>query len=491
MSNKQLKRDIRPQINTDEHRFFVAIKNHFLSVFIRLHLWTVLIVLLLSVPNLQAQIAIEPAVKKVEPRQIMPEVNLTIERYLDLQNGMTADESVKIALENNGEVRALRLELEGVKAQIKQAELKPNPHLKITGSQEGILGNRYSAGASVSLPLELGKRREARINVAESRFKVRKALLVNAERKLATMVRLKFGESLALIEKLRFLEELLGNVEQGYKLISARVTEGSNAPLERNMSLVGLNRIRSMREVAVADTEIKLLELQNVMGVESTEVLRLKGDFENMLNGIPTQEIAITRAISERPDLESLRLSLGLGNAKLEKARSEGRLDASASIGFERLTRIKPFLTNQNPVEINPQRIGENFITFGVDFLLPVRNKNQGNIESATLEIKAANERLEFGELTIKREVIAAYTKYNSAVRALTIYQVGVRKQAKENLRVVWQTYKLGEKDLLDYIAEERRYLDLENDLIDAQLAVYSARIEIYQAINAEELIIK
>jgi cobalt-zinc-cadmium efflux system outer membrane protein len=153
------------------------------------------------------------------------------------------------------------------------------------------------------------------------------------------------------------------------------------------------------------------------------------------------------------------------------------------------MTRIQPFVINQNPVQLSPQRIGENFITFGVDLTLPVRNKNQGNIESATLEINAAQKRLEFGELTVRREVVAAYTKYRAAVRALTIYQVGVRQQAKENLLVVWQTYELGDKDLNDYIAEERRYLDLENNLIDAQLAVYLAKIEIYRAINSPKLI--
>ena len=67
------------------------------------------------VPNLTAQIAIEPVVEKVEPEQIMPEVNLTIGRYLDLVNGTTADEAVRIALENNGEIQAIRDELEATK----------------------------------------------------------------------------------------------------------------------------------------------------------------------------------------------------------------------------------------------------------------------------------------------------------------------------------------------------------------------------------------
>ena len=128
-------------------------------------------------PNAFGQIAIEPAIEKVEPKQIMPEIKSTIGRYLDLTDGTTADEAVRITLENNGEINALRDELKATEALITQAELRPNPSLKISGSQEGIIGNRYSAGASVSLPLELGGRRRARINVAEKQFEVRRAVL--------------------------------------------------------------------------------------------------------------------------------------------------------------------------------------------------------------------------------------------------------------------------------------------------------------------------
>lgn len=454
-----------------------------------IHLWTILFVLICFAANLQAQIAIEPATEKVEPKQIMPEVNLTIGRYLDLANGTTADEAVKIALENNGEIQALRDELEATRSQIAQAELKPNPRLQIMGTQEGIIGNRYSGGASVMLPLELGNRRGARIDVAEAQFKVREAVLKNSERQLAAEVRLKFGESLAFIEKLKFLEELLANVEQGYKLISAKVVEGSNAPLEQNMRVVELNRVRSMRETAVANVEIELLELRNLMGLEATKILRLQGDFENLLEKIPPETTASEQAIAQRPDLEILRLTIALGNAKLEQARSEGKIDAGVSLGFQRMTRVQPMITNRNPIELSPQLIGENFITFGVDLMLPVRNKNQGNIESASLEISAARKRLEFGELTVRREVISAYKRFEGAARALAIYQVGVRNQAKQNLQVVWQTYELGDKDLLDYIGEERRYLELENALIDAKLDVYQARIEIFRALNSPELI--
>jgi cobalt-zinc-cadmium efflux system outer membrane protein len=65
----------------------------------------------------------------------------------------------------------------------------------------------------------------------------------------------------------------------------------------------------------------------------------------------------------------------------------------------------------------------------------------------------------------------------------MEIFRVGVRDQANANLEVVRQTYDLGAKTLLDYIGEERRYIELENGYIDALLDTYKARVEIERAV--------
>jgi cobalt-zinc-cadmium efflux system outer membrane protein len=44
---------------------------------------------------------------------------------------------------------------------------------------------------------------------------------------------------------------------------------------------------------------------------------------------------------------------------------------------------------------------------------------------------------------------------------------------------VVRQTYALGRGTLLDVIAEQRRYIDIENGYTDALRQVYDARVEI------------
>jgi cobalt-zinc-cadmium efflux system outer membrane protein len=332
------------------------------------------------------------------------------------------------------------------------------------------------------LPLELGGRRSARIKVAERELDMRRQDVANRERMLAADVRAKFGEALAAILKLGFDEDLIATSQRGYDLVSARVTEGGTAPLEQNMVLVELNRLRSMREAAEGKAQIEMLELRNLIGMTPDEPLRLRGDFNGMIAPLPTLADVTNRAISERPDLKLARAVESFAEARIEQARAEGRLDASLIAGYQRMDFGYPLSGINDAGQLRPIQSTSHYFTMGVSLDLPVRNKNQGTIEASVAEAEAAKRRREFLELSVRREVASAYAHYNSAARAAEIFRVGVKDQANANLDVVRQTYELGSKTLIDYLGEQRRFIDLQNGYIDALLDTYKAHVEIERA---------
>ncbi len=408
--------------------------------------------------------------------------------YLDQPNGLTAKDAVTYALAHNGELEAARKEIDAARAMVKQAQLRPNPKLDVEGARQ-INGKDNRLTASAMLPLELGGRRTARIAVAERELDVREREVANRERLLASEVRMKFGEALAMALKLSFTDELVEANQQSFNLIAARVTEGATPPLEQNMALVELNRLRSLRETREGKLEVLMLELRNLIGMKPEEPLRLRGDFSNLIDQLSPIADATERALHERPDLQSFRAVENLAAARIEQARAEGRLDASVSAGYERMNSSFPVFGVNEHGQLQPVQDVFHFFKFGVSLDLPVRNKNQGSIEAAVAESEAAKRRREFEELTVRREVAAAYAQYDHAVRAEEIFRLGVRDPAKANLDVVRQTYELGSKTLIDYIGEQRRFIELESDFIDAELAVYNARVEISRATASPELI--
>jgi len=370
---------------------------------------------------------------------------------------------------------------------VKQARLRSNPSLETSG-QKQIGGTDNTLMVQGMLPLELGGRRGARIKVAEREVTVREKAVADRERILAADVRLKFGEAIAQTLKLKLFDDLIETAQQGYQLIQSRVEEGKTAPLEQNMTLVEVNRLRSTRETESGKTEIAFLELRNLLGMKPEEPLRLQGDFGNLVAPLPPLSDATGEALQNRPDLAAMKAVEDLADAQIERARSEGRLDASVSAGYQRMNFSFPLNGITDTGQLRPiQDIFHSF-TFGVTFQLPIRNRNQGAVEAAVANREAAQKRREFAELVVRREVASAFAKYESSARAMEIFRVGVRGQANANLDIVRQTYELGARNLVDYLVEQRRYIELENEFIDSQLTVYQALVEMLRATAAPEL---
>lgn len=408
-------------------------------------------------------------------------------RFLDPVDGKSVDELVAMALAENGDLAAMRKEADAAEALIRQAGLRPNPSVEVGGTRQ-TNGPDNSRMVQAALPLELFGRRGARLKVAAREAEIRRSAVAEKERLLAGEVRAKFGESLALVLKLRFTAELLNAATDNLNLVAATVREGRRAPLEQNMEIVEVNRLRAMFEMSIGKTEVAMFELRNLVGLDPKEPLRLRGDFEDLLADLPTIEEASANALRDRPDLNGARLVEAFAEAKIEQARVESKPDAEAMVGYQRMQSGFPLQGFDRSGNLRPIENTMQFFTFGVRFTLPVRNRNQGMIAAAIAEREAAASRREFGELTIRREVSSAYAMYRSAARAMEIYRVGVRDQAAANLAVVRQSYELGSRTLLDYIAEQRRFIEIESSYIDARLETYMARVEIMKAASMREL---
>ena len=412
----------------------------------------------------------------------------SLPRYFDPANGMTADQAVIYALSHNAELLAARSEIEAARALVRQAALRPNPSVEFE-RKEQLGGSDNTSMVAGMWPLELGGRRSARVLVAQKELEVKERLLADRERLLAAEVRNKFGAALAETLKLGFTEDLINTTDRGFRLVAAKVKEGRTAPLEENMLLVEVNRIRSMRERNEGKVEVALLELRNLIGMKPEEPMRLRGDFDHLISTLPTVGTATAEALRTRPDIQAARATEELASARIEQARAEGRLNASLTGKYERMDFSFPQQGVNMAGQLVPIQGVFHSVSAGIRLDIPVRNKNQGVIAAAIAENDAAKRRREFAELTVRNEVATAFARYQRAARASEIYRVGVREQASSNLDVIRQTYELGSKTLLDYIAEQRRFIDLETGYIDAVLETYLARVEIQRAASEPRLI--
>jgi len=403
-------------------------------------------------------------------------------RFVDPAGGMSADDLVRNALAHNGELAAARQAIAVARGRLHQAGLKANPMFEASGSQ-AVTSPDHNLMVEVELPLELGGRRKARVSVAQRELEMREAEVRDFERRLAAEVRAKYADVVAAARNLKFSEELLDLLRNSHQLIRARVELGKSAPLEQNLVWVEVNKADALRIGFESKAEVSLLELKKTIGMAPDEVLRLRGDFVAERQPPPQAE-ALRLALESRPDLVALRAAESLAEAQSEQARVDGKADASVFANYQRMNFGYDVRGFNDAGTLVPVTGVFNYATFGVRLTLPTRNKNQGNIEAAVATASAARQRREFAELVVRNEVAAAYARSERAQAALAVYRDNVRTAAAQNLDVLRRAYTLGQRNLLDVIAEQRRLIEVETGYTDLLKEQLDTLIEIERVIG-------
>lgn len=396
---------------------------------------------------------------------------------LDPAGGRTAEDLVALALAGNGELLAGRQQVAAARGGVTQARLKANPSLAFTESQE-VAGGQNNFMIGGSLPLELFHRRDRRIEVAQSGVKMTELDQAERERRLRAEVETKFGEVLALVRNLQVTEDLLDLNQKALDLTQIRADQGAAPPLDANLLRVEVNRIDSLRVDFESKLGVGVLELKSLVGMKPNDDLRLKGSLENVfLNS--DRDSAIKRALETRPDLLSARAGEQVASAKLRQAETEARPDVSLSANYQRMDSSFGVNGLNAAGQLHPIQGIFHFLSVGVSISLPVRNRNQGAIEAAVAQLEESKRRREYGELIVTREVSAALLALEKAQESLRIFREGVRGQASQNLEVIRRTYELGRTQLLDVIAEQRRFIDIEMGYTEALNRYYQASIRL------------
>lgn len=404
--------------------------------------------------------------------------------FLDLQEGVTEDELVTRALASNPTLAAQRQQIEMAKGDVIQAHLHKNPSLMVGGLKE-VDGDDHGVSVTGSLPLELYGRRARRTEVAESKEDVSKQSVADQERLLTGEVRIRFGEALAAIRNLVFVEQLLQVNQDFLKLMEDRVHQGATPPLDADETRVEVNRIETMRIDEQAKVEIAFLALKEAVGIEPEEPIRLKGALDEGPLTFDRRQL-LQLAMVHRPDLAMQHANEALANAELRSDKAMGKPDASVFGGYERPNMGFSQEAFDAAGNLSPIRQSFNHVVFGLNINLPVFDRNQGAAAADTAAIRAAQSQIEAVSLSLRHEVTQNLVRFNGAQARVAVYRNGVRDQASHNLDIVRQTCSYGRATLLDVIAEQRRYIDIETGYTDILLDAYTAHVGLEQAVGTK-----
>ena len=402
--------------------------------------------------------------------------------FLDPQTGLTESELVARALLKNPPLTGERQATEATRGSLAQARLRANPSLAVGGLKE-VNGddNRFSVGTEI--PLELFGRRSRRTEVAELKLNGTRATVTDKERMLAGDVRLRFAETLAAARNVEFVDQLLRANREFLKLMEDRVREGAIPSLDAEEVRVETNRIESLRIDYQAKAEISMLALKETAGMQPEENLRLKGNLEQPMLSLDKIQL-LQLATDHRPDLAAQRANEAMATAAVRQQETEAKTDATFSASYERPNSGFALSAFDAAGNLQPIRQTFNYAVFGMRWTLPFFNRNQGAIAAAKADVAAARNQVTASDLALRHEVPQNLVRYQAAQERVTVYLKGVRDQAARNLEVVRQTYGYGRIRLLDVIAEQRRFIDIETGYTDVLLDAYASRVALERAVG-------
>jgi cobalt-zinc-cadmium efflux system outer membrane protein len=185
-----------------------------------------------------------------------------------------------------------------------------------------------------------------------------------------------------------------------------------------------------------------------------------------------------------RPDVEEADARVALADARIDQARREGRADISLFGSYMRMDSGFPQQGIGPAGGLERVRGRFNYVAFGATVSLPLLNRNQGQVAVARAERLGAEARREAVSLAARTELAAAQVRDAQAQRAVQIYGRGVRELARRNVDVVRQTFDLGRTTVFEVLAEQRRWLEIEQGYTAAAREAWEARVALTRALG-------
>jgi len=400
----------------------------------------------------QPQISSSPAVSQPASPQI--EVNLSSQQFVG-QNGTTVERLIELGNSRRVDLLAAQQRLAIAEGRLRQARLRPNPTLDAEYGSPKFLGGEAESDFSVGVSqiFETGGKRSKRVAVAELELAQARAEVTGIERQVAAGIRQSYTNAVAAARQLDVLEKLIAADLELVRVTEARLKEGDVAPLDANLVRVESDRLKVQVIGVRSELETELLNLRNLTGADVSEPLKIAAQPDRP----PRLDLSLAEltdiALRERSDLQAARIGEQLGEARIGLARSQAVPNVAASVKYSRNKQIIDF-----PAAIGGNTVNrDNALTFGVSVDIPVFNRNQGQIASATGERTVAVRTREFLESTIKRDVAIAFRKYRAAAEALVLYSTQILPRSEDNLRSVRAAYGLGEFSVFEVVNEQRR----------------------------------
>jgi outer membrane protein, heavy metal efflux system len=362
---------------------------------------------------------------------------------------LTMDDAIRLALQHNHALMALRTTIQQSLAEEVTANLRPNPTLGLDGQflpifqpsqfSSDYINQQAQFDAGVGYLFERGKKRQHRLQAAQDVTAVVRSQVSDSERLLVFNVGQQFVDVLLAESTLEFALQDLASFQKTVEISNERFRVGDLS--EGDYLKIKLQLLQFQSDVSAATLAKlqSLAALRQLLGFESVpDDYDVQGtlDYQPVhgdLNGLKSL------AGINRPDLRAAQQAVVAAESQLALQKANGKMDVTGTFNYTHTA-------------------GTNTGAFYYNMPLPIFNRNQGEIARASYAITQAQQQASETTQQVSTDVVQAYENMLTNDQIIRLYQGGYVEQAKQSRDISEYAYRKGAASLLDYLDSERTY---------------------------------
>lgn len=379
------------------------------------------------------------------------------------QTPLSLADAVSFALSHRTEIRAAANRTVAAEDVRKQAGLIPNPRIFL--QSEDLRGSHFNFWQEsetfvyAAETLETSGRRAGRISTATQRLEGSRLQAEQVRLQIALRVRQAYWTARGA----QFLAKLYREDSNYFRQIisyhEARFHEGRLAEVDLLRVRIEGERVNAAQARAELESERSLLDLEREMASPDRTGWRLTEPFEAL--DPPTPPRPGADPVLSRIEGQEARQAIAAARASLQLQKASGRPDLEALAGYKR-------------------NLGDDTALVGLQWNLPIFDRNQGAVAAAAAETQAAEEDYAAVRQRLSAQLSIAQREYDlEREQCLNTFKP-LRDQAVEISDISRAAYNEGGLDLL-------RLLDAERVRIEAEVSWVQALENYHQSVVSLE----
>jgi cobalt-zinc-cadmium efflux system outer membrane protein len=384
-------------------------------------------------------------------------------------NELNLKTALSLALMKNHELKAFSWEVRAAEARVLQAGLLPNPELEAEVEEYDSEGTGFDTAETVialGQLVEMGGKRRKRLAVAKLESDLThwdyetKRLDVFVETTKA------FIDILAAQRSVELATKAADLASKVHTTVSERVQSGKVTPLEGDRAKVELSLSKLALERSKNELQSARSRLSLMWGISTPSFTSATGQFDEVLDTLPSLK-SLETEFTSNPDVARLQKEIELRKAELALERSAVIPDLSATAGIQQF-----------------EATGEDAMLFGVALVIPIFDRNQGNISAAKHEMKKGDEEALAILATAQSHLVNTYNTLRGAQLEAIALQQTILPSAERAFNAATDGYQQGKFEYLEVLDAQRTMLEVTEQYTESLSAYHKATAELERLIG-------